>query len=420
MSGAGRVVVLGGGIIGVTTAYYLAQSGRRVTLVERQPEAGLETSFANGGLITPSMAEPWASPGIPRLMLKWLGREDSPFLIRPSALPGLATWGLRFLGQCNAAAWRRNTEIILRLCRYSLDCLRELVAETGIDYDANRRGTLYLFRDQLSMDSSLHVAETVGAMGVSYRVLDRGACLDLEPALKPQAEKVSGGIHFPDDEAGDAHKFTQRLAAIAAVSGIEARYGETVQAIEVERGAVAAVVTDKGRIAADACVVALASGSPAILRPLGLRPAIYPVKGYSVTYPAEGWNGAPVVPFVDYARKVGIVRLGDRIRLAGTAEFAGDDKSLNPRRIANITRVFFELFPDYPQRGRGVEWAGLRPMTPDGIPYLGPTRVPGLYLNSGHGPLGWTMACGSARAVADLVLGRKPDIDVSGMTAAGR
>ncbi len=415
-----RVVVLGGGIVGVTSAYHLAQNGCAVTLVERRSGAGLETSFANGGLITPSMSDPWAAPGIPRLLLSWLGREDSPFLVRPGAVPSLASWGLKFIGQCNGKAWRRNTATILCLSRYSHRCLKDLVRDSGLAYDANASGTLHLFRDRLSMDKTKETAAYLGTLGVPYSLLDAPACIELEPALASQAAQISGGIHYPEDEAGDAHLFTQRLAELCAAKGVDFRYGETVQRIERHKGAVTAVITDRGRLETEACLVALGNESAALVRPLGVKLPIYPVKGYSVTFPIEGWNGAPRVPFVDDGCKIGVVRIGERVRVAGTAEFAGYDKTLNPKRVANLKRFFLDLFPAYPDPDRGQAWTGLRPMTPDGIPYLGSTPVAGLYLNTGQGHLGWTMSCGSAKAVSDVILGQEPEIDLTGMALSGR
>ena len=415
-----RVAVLGAGVVGVATAHFLAKNGLRVTLVERRAQAGLETSFANGGLVTPSMSDPWAAPGTPGLILRWLGRESSPFLLRPKAVPGLASWGLAFLRQCNRRAWLRNTGAIHRLCSYSHEALRAVADDTGIDYEANRSGTLHLFRDRSSMESTRHVAATLGEMGVAYRALDVDACIALEPTLEAHRTRISGGIHFPEDEAGDARMFTQKLAARCAAGGVEIRYGETVERIETSGRRLAAIVTDAGRIDVDTCVVALGNASAALLGPLGIKLPIYPVKGYSITFPAGRWNRAPMVPFVDDARKIGIVRIGDRVRVAGTAEFTGHDGSLNPKRVANLRELFFETFPDYPDRSAGEAWTGLRPMTPDGIPYLGPTPIRGLFLNTGHGHLGWTMSCGSAKAVTDLVMGRQPEIDVAGMTLAGR
>ena len=415
-----RVVVLGGGVIGVTSAYFLARSGCQVTLIERNAETGLETSFANGGLITPSMSDPWASPGILRMILGSLGREDSPFLVRPGALPGLLGWGVRFLRQCTANAWLRNTNTIFRLCRYSKTKLNELVEETGIDYDANHRGTLHLFRDEASIAGTRHVARTLGEIGLSHEILDAGGCIELEPALAAQRGSISGGIYYPDDEAGDAHLFTQRLAHHCAGNDVEFRHAETVRTLDVRDGRLIGVVTDKGRVPADACVVALGNGSASLLRPFRIRLPIYPVKGYSITFPVGSWNGAPMVPLADGTRKVGVVRIGDRIRVAGTAEFTGYDASLNSDRIENLRRYFSESFPGYPSPSAGKAWTGLRPMTPDGIPYLGRTPIRGLYLNTGHGHLGWTMSCGSAQAVANLVNGRNGDLDLSHMTLENR
>ena len=420
MAGARRVVVLGGGVVGVASAWFLARSGCRVTLIERREGAGLETSFANGGLVTSSMSDPWASPEIPGMILKWIGREDSPFLLRIGALPGLSFWGLKFLRQCNQERWRRNTRNILRLSTYSHERLRELVRETGVDYESNPLGTLHLFRDALSMEKTSRTAEMLAELGVRSQTLDPAGCAALESALRQQVDRIAGGIHYPDDEAGDAHLFTRRLAAVCASEGVELRYGETVEDIETEGGRFSAVRTGTGHVTADACLVALGNGSAARLRPLGIGLPIYPVKGYSVTFPVGGWNDAPVVPFADDGFKAGIVRIGDRIRVAGTAEFAGWDRTLNPKRIANLRNYFRGLFPHYPDRSDGEAWTGLRPMTPDGIPYLGPTPIGGLYLNTGHGHLGWTMACGSASIVANLICGRDAGIDLDGMTLQGR
>ena len=420
MAATRHVVVLGGGVVGVASAWFLSRSGCRVTLVEGREAAGLETSFANGGLVTPSMSDPWASPEIPGLILKWIGREDSPFLLRIGAVPGLVSWGFRFLRECNQAHWHRNTRNILRLSTFSHECLRELVRATGVEYASNPRGTLHLFRDSLSMEKTSRTAEMLEGLGVRSRNLDPAGCVALEPALRHQADRIAGGIHYPDDEGGDAHLFTQRLAAVCESEGVEFRYGETVQRIETEGGRFSAVRTGVGHVTADACLVALGNGSAARLRPLGIHLPIYPVKGYSVTFPVGGWNDAPVVPFADDGHKAGIVRLGDRIRVAGTAEFAGRDTSLNPKRIANLRNFFLSLFPDYPDRSAGDAWTGLRPMTPDGLPYLGRTPIEGLFVNTGHGHLGWTMSCGSASVVTDLICGRDAGIALEGMTLEGR
>ena len=420
MASARHVVVLGGGVVGVTSAWFLARTGCRVTLIERQHAPALETSFANGGLITPSMSDPWASPGTPLLMVKWLGRENSPMLVRLGAVPGLLSWGIKFIRQCNHDHWRRNTRNTLRLSSFSRECLHRIVQETGIDYDANARGTLRLLRDKLSVQKTRMAADTLRELGVRLHALDPDECVTLEPALRDQADRIAGGIHYPDDEAGDSHVFTQRLAQECASNGVAFRYGESVEAIELAGGRVSGVRTDAGRLDAEVCVVALGTGSAAQLRGLGIRLPIYPVKGYSITFPVGDWNAAPLIPFSDEGDKVGVVRIGDRVRVAGTAEFAGYDTTLNPNRIRHLRDFFFSLFPDYPDRSAGEGWTGLRPVTPDGCPYLGPTPIEGLYLNTGHGHLGWTMACGSARIVADLICGRDPEIDLTGLTLQGR
>ena len=418
MANDSHVLVLGAGIIGVTSAYFLARQGFRVTVVDRQDGAGLETSFANGGLVTPSMSDPWAAPGLPLKLLKWMGREDSPFLIRPSAIPGLMSWGLGFLRNCREATWRRNTATILRLAGYSQRVLRALTEETGLAYDRQSLGTLRLFRDAPALEAALQCADMLGQLGVAYRRLEPADCVELEPALAPQVGLLSGGIHFPEDESGDAHLFTQALAKLAVELGVDFRYGEAIESIEAKGGRVTAVVTERGRLDADHYLLALGSHAAALLRPLAIRLPIYPVKGYSVTLSTAGWNGAPRVPIVDDGRKMGIVRLGDRLRLAGTAEFTGYDGAVNARRCANLTDSLAELFPGAPNLETAQPWAGLRPMTPDGIPILGPSPLDNLTLNLGHGHLGWTMACGSARLVADRIAGKASEIDLAGMTLA--
>ena len=425
MSGPGpakgaRVAVLGGGVIGTANAYCLAEAGFEVVLIEAREGLGLETSFANGGLITPSMADPWASPGLPLKLLKWIGREDSPFLIRPRALPGMLGWGLAFLRNCTEQAWRRNTETIFRACAHSQRELDRVTEAAGLRYDRGTSGTLRLLRDEAALAAALEIATLVGELGVEYRVLDTEACIALEPALADQRDQIRGGVHYPGDDFGDAHLFTTALGDRCAELGVELRFGERVTGFALERGRIAAVETDKGRVAADAVVLALGVESLALARQLGLRLPIYPVKGYSMTLDAAGWNRQPRIPVIDDARKMGIAPLGDRIRLAGTAEFAGFDKSLNETRNGALLSNFMALFPDFPNAASAEPWAGLRPMTPDGIPVLGPTPIDNLFLNVGHGHLGWTLACGSARVVTDLVAGRPPEIDIADMTLAGR
>ena len=390
------VLILGAGIIGVTTAYYLGRAGARVAVVDRREGPGLETSFANGGLFTPSMADPWAAPGMPLKLLKWIGREDAPFLIRPSALPGLAAWGLKFLANCREEAWSRNTAAILVLCNLSQGLLQEVMEAEGLDCDLSRIGTLRLFRDTLSMEIARRAAGAMGALGVAYEELDSAGCAALEPALAAQQDRLQGGIHFPEDRAGDAYKFTCEMAERCRCMGITFHFNETIEFIENDNLSISGVVTSKRRLIADSYVLATGSQAVGLGRRLGLRLPIYPVKGYSLTLPVSGWNGAPKMPLIDDGRKIGLVRLGERLRVVGTAEFTGPDRRLNESRLENLRRNLADVFPDMPNLDQGTPWTGLRPMTPNGLPILGPTRYKNLFLNLGHGHLGWTMALGCA------------------------
>lgn len=411
-----RVLVLGAGIIGTTTAYYLARHGFRVTVVDRRRDVGLETSFANGGLVTPSMTDPWAAPGVPLMLLKWLGREDAPFLFRARALPGVLGWGLRFLRNCTAARWRENARTILRLATYSRDALDELSDETGIDYDRGTVGTLKVFRDELSMASARRSADLLGAFGLEFRVLDADECAQVEPALRPVLDEIAGGIHYPGDRSGDAYEFTRSLAAICKELGAGFEFGRSVKALSAQEDRITGVTVDGEHWQADAYVLALGSYSPPLARQVGIKLPIYPVKGYSVTVSAAGWNGAPTVPVIDDGRKIAVARLGERLRVAGTVEFTGFDTSPNPRRGAALLQALMELYPEFTVPESVEHWCGLRPMTPDDRPIMGPTRYRNLFLSVGQGHLGWTFACGSGRLVADLIAGSRPEISLDGLT----
>jgi D-amino-acid dehydrogenase len=406
-------VIFGAGVIGVTTAYFLARSGHEVTVIDRQPAAGLETSFANGGLVTPGMCDPWAAPGIPSLILKHLGREDAPFLLRLRALPGMLGWGLRFLSNCTPARWRENTETVLRLAMHSRDALDRITQETAIAYDRCERGNLRVHPDEASLAKASTIAAMYRALGQSVELLDAAGCVALEPALAPIRHELAGGVHYPGDRSGDCLRFTQLLALEAARLGVSFDYGTTILGSETEGDVVTGVRTNKGHVAGRQFVLACGSYSSLLARALRLRLPVRPVKGYSATLPVGGWNNAPAIPIVDDHRKIAVTRLGDRIRLAGTAEFSGYDTSPNPARTAMLLRAFGALFPEYPGKGEAEHWQGLRPMTPDGRPILGRTRYANLYLNTGHGPLGWTLACGSAKALADLMSDRRPEVDLS-------
>ena len=412
------VLVLGGGIIGVTSAYFLARAGLAVTLVERRERVGLEASYANGALITPAMSESWAAPGMPLKLLRWIGRGGAPFLVHPSALPGLMSWGLEYIRNCTAPAWRRNSETNLRLAQYSKRVLQEVVQRTGIQYDRNTRGSLKLFQDKLSTENALRGAELLHSLGVSYRMLDADQCVALEPALAVAKDAISGGIHFPEDEAGDAYKFTTALSDAARQLGVNFHFSTTIRSLRHRGGQVTGVETNAGELTAQHYLLAAGWEAPKIVRGTGVRLPIYPVKGYSVTFSTEEWEGAPTVPLLDDGRKVGIVRLGDRLRVVGTAEFAGSDTSLNDARLQNIARQARALFPHLARRSPYELWAGMRPTTPDGVPFVGRTQLSNLFVNVGHGHLGWTMACGTSKAIADIISGEKPEIDLAAANCA--
>ncbi len=409
-----HVVVIGAGLSGVTSAWYLRAAGHDVTVIERREGPGLETSFANGGLVVPSQPDPWNAPGVVAKILHYLGKEDSPFLLRPGAVPGMVGWGLRFLRNSRPEAWKRNTLAAAALAQYSLANLRALRAATGLDYPFGANGTMKIFRDQAQVDAQEGFARMLAPFGVPHRVLDRAGLLAQEPALAAIADRLVGAVLYPDDEYGDAHVFTRALAAKGAEAGIVWRYGESVAGIEIEGGRFAALRTDKARLAADAVLLAAAAWTPALARQLGLRVWINPVKGYSASVPLEGWNNAPRLAIVDDGLKVAIAPFNGVLRLAGTAEFAGWSPEMNERRARNVLATGTAVLPDLAGQAarRGAAfWTGLRPVTPDGSPFVGRTPVKGVFVNAGHGPLGWTFACGSGKLAADLVAGEAPEID---------
>ena len=404
--------MLGAGVVGTTSAYYLARAGHDVTVVDRQPNAGLETSFANAGQVSPGYSAPWAGPGVPLKALKWLMMRHRPFVIWPRADARLGWWLAQMLANCTDEAYRINKGRMVRLAEYSRDALRDLRAETGIAYDGRQGGTLQVFRSQAQMD---HIAGDLAVLdvhGVGYEVLDLAGCVAAEPALAQARVTLAGGLRLPGDETGDAHLFTQRLAGLAQSLGVRFRYGTTVRRLLTDGGRVTGVQSDTGPIVADLTVVALGSYSAALVRPLGLHLPVYPVKGYSLTISVTDAAAAPVSTVMDETYKVAITRLGERIRVGGTAELAGYSVTLRPPRRAALERSVGDLFPGGGDVRGASFWTGLRPMTPDGTPIVGPTSVPGLYTNTGHGTLGWTMACGSARLLADLIDGQPTEIEV--------
>ncbi|GJD29519.1 D-amino acid dehydrogenase 1 [Methylobacterium adhaesivum] len=406
-----HVLILGGGVVGVTTAYYLAKAGHRVTLVERQPGVGLETSFANAGQVSPGYSAPWAAPGIPLKALKWMMMRHRPLVLWPRFEPQLYGWLARMLANCTEEAYARNKGRMVRLAEYSRDSLRDLRRDTGIAYDHREKGTLQLFRTRKQLDHVDDDTRVLDKFGVPYAVLDPAGCIAAEPALARVPNVFVGGLRLPGDETGDAHLFTQRLAALCSEAGVVFQHGASIARLRQGGGTVTGVELVSGEVlVADAYVAAMGSYTPALLRPLGIDLPVYPVKGYSLTLPVIDPGAAPVSTVMDETYKVAITRLGDRIRVGGTAELAGFSQVLRQPRRETLARSIGDLFPAGGDPAGAKFWTGLRPMTPDGTPFVGATRLSNLYTNTGHGTLGWTMACGSGRLLSDLISGRKPDI----------
>ena len=408
-----KIVVLGAGVVGVAGAWYLAAAGHEVTVIDRREGAGLETSFANGGQISAGHAEPWAKPAVLPKMLRWLGREDAPLLFRPRADWKQWAWGLRFLYECLPGRFERHSRTLAGLAAYSRECLRDLRTGLGLRYDHLERGILQFATNARDLDGMARHAEAMRELGVHREVKSAAECLALEPALQDSDDPVLGGVYEPRDESGDAYRFTSELSRIAASRGVTFRFGASIRELERSGDAVTAAVLESGeRVSADAYVMSLGSFSPLLLAPLGIRIPVYPLKGYSITLPlgpAEA-AAAPTVSLTDEAHKIVISRLGNRLRAAGTAELAGYDDAVNPARCTAIVRRIRELFPGLGAVTMVDRWAGLRPATPTNVPLIGRTRLRNLYLNTGHGTLGWTLACGSGSALADLVSGRPPQV----------
>ncbi|MGV8854593.1 MAG: D-amino acid dehydrogenase [Devosia sp.] len=406
-----RVIVLGGGVIGVTTAYYLAKAGHAVTVLERESAVALETSFANAGQISPGYSSPWAAPGVPRKALKWLFMEHAPLIIQPYMDLATIRWCLAILRNCTLSRYQLNKSRMVRLAEYSRDQLKALRADTGIDYDHRTQGTLQLFRYQKQVDGAHKDTEVLAADGVAFELLDAAGCVAAEPGLAGARERIAGGLRLPHDETGDCFIFTTKLAEMARAMGVDFRFGVTVDSLVTEGDRVRAVRTSLGELEADVFVGALGSYTPAMVKPLGLDVPVYPVKGYSITVPITDASRAPVSTVLDESYKVAVTRLGDRIRVGGMAEIAGFDTSLHERRRKTLEHVVTDLYQGASDVSRASFWTGLRPMTPDGTPVVGATRYPNFYLNTGHGTLGWTMSCGSARVLADQIGGITPEID---------
>lgn len=411
-----KVVVLGAGVVGVTTAYYLARDGHEVTVIDRQPDAAGETSYGNAGLVSPGDSYAWASPSALSMFVQSFYRPGLGIKVRPRFDADLVSWCLRFLAQCTSERARINTGRKFRIAQYACQCINELIGITGIDYDAASAGIFYFYRSQKSLDAGARHMRMLADLGLEIEVLGRDELVRREPALSPAASKIAGGVFSPMDQTGDCRLFSQALAEwCEAHAQVTFQYSTRITGFDRDRRMIKAVITDKGPVTADAYVLALGCDTPILSAKLGLYLPIYPVKGYSITVTIpEGIEG-PLAGGVDEDRLIAYSRLGDRLRLACAAEFAGHDRSHTEADFARPLAFAREVFPDHVKDGHIEYWAGLRPMTPSSVPILGPVPGSNVHLNTGHGHVGWTMACGTAKFVADRLVGREPEIDPEGL-----
>ncbi len=404
-----RVVILGSGVIGVTTAYYLAKAGHEVTVIDRQPAPALETSFANAGQISPGYASPWAAPGIPLKAMKWMLQRHAPLSITPDGTTFQLKWMWDMLRNCTAERYAVNKERMVRLAEYSRDCFKELRDDAGIAYESRQRGTMQLFRTEAQFASASKDIQVLQDSGVPYELLTREQLGDAEPALAMAGDKLVGALRLPNDETGDCQLFTTRLASMAEAMGVTFRYNVAIDRLAVAGNAITGVQCGDELVKGDAYVVALGAHSTTLLKGIVDIP-VYPMKGYSITVPITDADKAPVSTILDETYKIAVTRFEDRIRVGGMAEIAGFDLRLNPRRRATLEMVVNDLFPGAGDTAQASFWTGLRPMTPDGTPIVGRTALGNLFLNTGHGTLGWTMSCGSAQMLADLMSAKRPAI----------
>ncbi len=414
-----KAVIMGGGVMGVTTAWFLRREGHEVTVVERNQGVGEETSFQNGALLAPGHSQAWAAPGATMTLVKSIFEKDPALKFRLSLNPRFWLWGLRFLGNCTATKYRANTLRILRVMMQGQKVLREVAAEAGIDYAANEEGILYIFRSQESLDANAGSWTLLQEHGLGLEAVDRARCAAIEPALAPTQEKVAGGFFAPGDGAGDAYHFTRNLAAKCAEMGVEFRFGEAIQGLRASGRRIEAVLTDRGEVTGDAFVLALGPYSPFLSRKVGLDLPIWPVKGYTVSVPIDGYGGTPRVGIIEEDNLVAFAHLGDHLRVGGKAEFAGYDTGHRPPDFRGVFRVARDLFPEGGDYANPTYYACLRPVTPGGPPILGRTRHENLYLNTGHGAAGWTQSCATSQAVAEIMMGREPEMDMEGLTLGG-
>ncbi|MDP3814113.1 D-amino acid dehydrogenase [Pseudomonas sp.] len=410
-----RVLVLGSGVIGTASAYYLARQGFEVVVVDRQQAPAMETSFANAGQVSPGYASPWAAPGVPLKAMKWLLQRHAPLAIKATADIDQYLWMAQMLRNCTASRYAVNKERMVRLSEYSRDCLDELRAETGIAYEGRSLGTTQLFRTQAQLDNAAKDIAVLQQSGVPYELLDRAGIARVEPALGSVTDKLAGALRLPNDQTGDCQMFTHKLADMAKSLGVEFRFGQNIQRLDFAGDRINGVWIDGKLETADRYVLALGSFSPQLLKPLGVRAPVYPLKGYSLTVPITNAAMAPTSTILDETYKVAITRFDDRIRVGGMAEIAGFDLGLNPRRRETLEMITADLYPQGGDLSQAEFWTGLRPATPDGTPIVGATSFRNLFLNTGHGTLGWTMACGSGRFLADLIGKKRPQISAEGL-----
>ena len=410
-----RVLVLGSGVIGTASAYYLARQGFEVTVVDRQPAVAMETSFANAGQISPGYASPWAAPGVPLKAIKWLLERHAPLAIKLTGDVDQYLWMAQMLRNCTASRYAVNKERMVRLSEYSRDCLDELRAETGIAYESRTLGTTQLFRTQAQVDAAAKDIAVLEQSDVPYELLDRDGIARVEPALAGVKGILAGALRLPNDQTGDCQLFTTKLAEMAIKEGVEFRFGQDIQRLDFAGDRINGVWVDGKLETADRYVLALGSYSPQMLKPLGIKAPVYPLKGYSLTVPITDASMAPTSTILDETYKVAITRFDNRIRVGGMAEIAGFDLTLNPRRRETLEMIVNDLYPRGGDLSQADFWTGLRPATPDGTPIVGATRYRNLFLNTGHGTLGWTMACGSGRLLADLIARKKPQISAEGL-----
>lgn len=412
-----RTVVIGAGGVGNATAYYLHKLGHEVTVLERQPGVALETSFGNGGVIHASEVEPWSQPGMPRKILSWLGKENAPLLLRYAAIPHMWRWGLEFIANCTREKFRRNAAANLRLALLSLRSLHEIREATGVQYDAGMRGVMKIYRDPKSFDTADAGCAFLAKQGLLYSRLTPADAAQTEPALERTSNTLAGALYFERDECGDCSRFHQGVAAWLGMRGVDYQFGRSVQRLVRDGNRIGAAETSVGSVSADNFVVAMGSFTPLLLRPLGIRLPVYPVKGISLTVSAAPWPGALKMPVIDDSGLFGLVPIGDRLRVSGSAEITGYDTTPSPARGQAVVDNVLKTFPDFARcydRATAKWWAGLRPVTPSGVAYMGRTPIANLFVNAGHGHLGWTMSCGAGRVVAAIVTGQQPGIDLSG------